>query len=86
LIHDDLLLVVPLGNVGINHYGVVLCTDQILVAIVLQSPDHALQLPGHRGAGRVPGLPGDVDLEDGLHILGQSLLIARQMHQLAIVF
>ncbi len=86
LIHDDLLFVVALGHVGVHDDGVVMCTDEILVTIVLQGLDRALQLPGYRGAGGVPGLPGDVDLEDGLYIFGQGFLIARQMHQLPIVF
>ena len=82
---DVLVLVVPLAHVGVHDDGVVVAGDQVLVASGLQRPDHSFQLPGGGRAGRVPGLPGDVDLEDGLSVLGQGLPQARQFHQAGVV-
>ncbi len=85
LVHNQFVLVVELSLVGIHHYGPVVSGDQVLVAILPQRADNAFQLPGRGRTGRVPLLPGDIDLEQSLFVLGKRLLIIGQREQFAIV-
>ncbi len=72
LVGDEAVLVVALAVGGVDHHGIVVHADQVGVAGALQGADHAFDLPGSGGAGRVPGLPGDVDLQAGAPVFGQG--------------
>ena len=54
--------------------------DEVTITGPLQGPDHPFQLPRHSGTGRIPGLPGDIDFENGVFVFGQRFLITSQFH------
>ncbi|MGQ9522735.1 MAG: hypothetical protein ACUVTV_08475, partial [Anaerolineae bacterium] len=56
------MLVVPLADIGVHDNGVILGRNEVAVSRRQERANNPLQLPGSRGAGRVPGLPGDVIL------------------------
>jgi hypothetical protein len=71
-----------------HHHGVVLRRDQVarnIVAVGLHLLDHAVHLPGRRGAGRHVDVPGNVDPQAGLGAERQGLAVARHVHQAAVV-
>jgi hypothetical protein len=78
LVYNQLVLVVELAHVGIHHDGSVVGRAQIPVAILQQGANHALQLPWRGRTSRIPLLPRDVDLEQGLPVFGERRLIVCQ--------
>ncbi len=83
LVHDELLLVVALGHVGVDDDGFVVRGGEVAVTVGLELLRDAFDLPRRAGAAGVPCLPRDVDLEDGLAILGERGPIAGQVHEAA---
>ncbi len=81
-----LVLVVALPDERIDHDSAVVCTDEVVIAVLLECPDHALELPGRRRTGGIPRLPRDVDLQHGILVGGQRVLIASQAHHLTDIF
>ena len=79
---DRQLLVLPLAEVRVDHHGPVVTAVDFsgIVAIPLQRPDHAIQLPRSRRTGRVEKVPTDVDLQRRFPVLRQGFLVARQVH------
>ena len=51
-----------------------------LVAVLLHRADHAVELPRRGRAAGEEEMPGDVDLERGIGVLGEDVLIAGQVH------
>ena len=47
-----------------------------VVAVLLHRPDHAVELPRRGRRAREEEVPGDVDLERGVGVLGEDVLIA----------
>ena len=85
LVDHVFVLVVLLAHVGVDDDGVVVGGDEVLVASALQCLDRSFQLPGGGRAGRIPGLPGDVDLEDRFSVLWQGLSKAGQFHHVDVI-
>jgi len=85
-IGDETVFVVALTVGSVDDHGVVVDTDDVVVAGVLQGFDDPLKLPGSGGAGGIPGLPGDVDLETGLITLGKGGFELGQFHQFFDIF
>ncbi len=85
---DDVdLLVLALAEVGVDDHGAVVAgVDEVLrVAVREHGADDAVELPGRgRGAG-IEEVPGDVDLEAGVGVLGDDVLVAGQVHQAVVV-
>jgi hypothetical protein len=81
-LHHRQLLVFRLAQVRVDHDGAVVAgVDQRrIVAVPLHRRDHAVQLPGRGRRRRKEEMPGDVDLQRGVGVLGQDVLIAGQVH------
>jgi len=81
------LFVIALAAFGRDDYSSVVAGIQILtrIAIIEESFDHALELPGRSGTGRVVEMPGYVDFEANLGVFGDVALIVGQVHQAGIV-
>ena len=75
------------AEAGVDHdSAVVAAVDQRgIVAVLLEGADDAVELPGGRGRGRHEEVPTDVDLQRGILVLGQNVLVPRQVHQAMIV-
>ena len=77
-VHHVLLLVVLLADVSVHHDRLVVRGGEIAYS---RPPGASVTTPsicqGVAGAGRIPGLPGDVDLQDRFVVFGQRLLVAR---------
>ena len=84
--HVD-LLVLALAEVRVDDHGAVVAgVDQVrVVAVLLHRADHAVELPGRGRRRRVEEVPGDVDLERGVGVPGDDLLVARQVHHPVVV-
>ena len=81
-LHDRQLLVFGFAEVRVDDDGAVVAgVDQLrLVAVLLHRLDHAVELPRRgRRAGKEE-MPRDVDLQRGIRVLGQDVLIAGQVH------
>ena len=88
LSHDNLLLFVGhLAAPGADHDRAVVTAVKLLFAIAVleQRGDDAVELPRRSGTGRIEVVPTDIDLERGLLVLRQKLLIVRQTHQTLVV-
>ena len=81
------LLVLAFAEMGVDDHGAVVAgVDQVLaVAVGGHRPDHAVELPRRGRAAGEEEMPGDVDLERRLHVLGQHVLIAREVHQPVVI-
>src|SRR5262249_701755 len=85
---DDVeLLVLPLAQPGVDDdRPVVARVDQFLaVAIAGHGPYHPIELPRSGGAAGKEEVPRDVDLERGVGVLGQNLLVSGEVHQPMVV-
>ena len=80
LVQDHFVLVLDLAIVGVDDDGAVLGGQELLVAVLAERTDYALELPGGCGTGRVIALPGDVDLENGLDVTRQGVGVAGETH------
>ena len=85
---DDVdLLVLAFAEVRVDHDGAVVAgVNQVRrIAVLFHRPDHAVQLPGRRRAARKKEVPGDVDLERRVGVLGDDILISGEIEQFVIV-
>src|SRR5262249_33032643 len=55
-------------------------------AVAQELQQGALQLPGRRVAGRIPVVPGDVDLQRCLVLRLDHIAISGELHRLAVIF
>ena len=72
-VDDSLMLVVLLPDIGVDDHRLIVRRRQVGVAVGLELAHDALDLPGRAGTCGIPGLPGDVDLENGLMVFRQRL-------------
>ena len=71
------LLVLRLAEVRVDHDGAVVAgVDQRrIVAVPLHRRDHAVELPRRGRRTGEEEVPGDVDLERGVGVLGEDVLV-----------
>jgi hypothetical protein len=70
---DDIdLLVLLLTEAGVDHDGAVVAgvNQAGVVAVPLHGPDHTFELPRRGRAAGIEEVPGDVDLERRVGVLG----------------
>jgi hypothetical protein len=85
---DDVeLLVLALAEVRVDHHSAVMAgVNQIrLVAVLLHRANHSFELPRRRRAAGKEEVPRDVDLQGGIGVLGDDVLVAGEVHQLVVV-
>ncbi len=82
------LLVFPLAEMRIDdNRAVVTRVDEPtdLNPSRVMARDDGVELPGRRRRAREEEVPRDVDLERGLGVLGENILVPGKVHQLVIV-
>ena len=84
---DRELLVLALAQVRVDHdRPVVARVDQIRrVAVLLHGANHALELPGGGRAARKEEVPRDVDLQRGVGVFRDHVLVAGEVQQPVVV-
>jgi len=80
--------VIRVAQVGVDHDGsIVAAVDEVgVVAVAFHRANHAFELPRRGRAGGEEEVPGDVDLQGGVGVFGDRVLVAGQVHQPVIVF
>ena len=81
---DDVhLLVLALAHPGIDHDRAVVAAVNAFgrIPVALHGPDHAVKLPGRGGTAREKEMPAYVDLEGGIFVLGQDVLVTGKVHE-----
>ena len=85
---DDVdLLVLALAEVRVDDDRAVVAgvNQRRIVPVLLQRADDAVELPGRRRAPGKEEVPGDVDLERGVGVLRDDVLVAREVHHRVVV-
>jgi hypothetical protein len=84
--HIDLLILL-LTKAGVDHDGAVVAgvNQAGVVAVPLHGPDHTFELPGRGRAAGIEEVPGDVDLQRGIGVLGDFCLIISQVQQFMVI-
>jgi hypothetical protein len=80
---DGQLLVLAFTQVRVDDHGAVVAgvNPALVVAILQHGADDPVELPRRRRRPGEKEVPGDVDLERRVDVLGQHLLIVRQVQQ-----
>ncbi len=85
---DDVdLLVLAFAEVRIDHDRTIVAgmDEPRVVPVRLHRLDHAVELPGCRGAAGKEEMPGDVHLQGRIHRLRHDVLVPRQVHHCVVV-
>ena len=84
---DRQLFVFALAEVGVDdNRAIVAAVDQLgTVPVLFHGPDDPIELPRRGRATRKKEVPRNVDLEGGVHVFGNDILVPGQVHQLVIV-
>jgi len=85
---DDVdLFVLAFAQMRIDDDGAIVAgVDQLWpVAVPLHGPHHTLELPWRRRRSREEEVPGDVDLERGVGVLRDNVLVSGEVHQLVVI-
>jgi hypothetical protein len=88
VLFDDVdLFVLALAEMRVDDHGSVMAgmNEARIVPVLLHGRDHAVELPGRRRAARKKEMPRDIDLEGGIGVLADDVLIPRKVHQRVIV-
>ena len=85
--HVD-LLVFAFPEMGVNDNGAVMAGMDVVggIAVAPHGADDAFQLPGGGGTAGVEEMPADIDLQGGIGLLGDDILVPGKVHQAVVVF
>jgi hypothetical protein len=86
-LHHVDLLVLALTEVGVDHHGAVVARVHQLFRVPVghHGADDAVELPWRGRRRRVEEVPADVDLEGGVGVFRDDVLVAREVHHAVVV-